>query len=167
MGCGGESTRREPTDAAVPGPVRLGKGAYDLFIRTLADDCAPAFVSGEVGLVTLFVNTRDDGTTGTVNFPFYGFEDGTFVRDDANFPDTSAYTASNLIVPPCDVSEHYEFPVTRLDGERIDVGVVNGIDGVETCSGLVWATQDCSASRIFQFTWRRACVEEGDPNSCE
>lgn len=172
VGCGGESKREEAVAAEVPGPVHLGKGAYDLFIQTVADDCAPRFVSGEIGVVTLFVNQRPDGSLTAVNFPFFGTTQdgaGNFVRDDVDVPNPVPFDVPVSVEPPCTAAnEEYVFNVTRLDAQRVDVHVVYSIAGVDTCvAGLARASKDCTADRAYQFSWRRACVEEGDPNACE
>ena len=73
------------------------------------------------------------------------------------------------VYPPCgDATEHYEFVVTSLSGERIVVHVVYSIEGLATCNGgLADATKDCTADRSFEFTWRHACAGQDDSSGCQ
>lgn len=170
--CGGESIRREPPGTDAQSPVHVGYGAYDLFIRTLTDDCSPRFVSGEMGLVLVVVRLNADGFSGGLNLPYYGAIDSTFgfapAREDVRFPEPLGSDVPVSVYPCGDATEHYEFAVTSLSGERIVVHVVYSIDGLENCSGALGdATKDCTADRSYEFTWRHACADENGSSGCQ
>ncbi len=167
VACGG----RSESEVLPLGPLHVGNNLYDLRIETLADDCDPAFVTGEVGPVVVSASPEGgarEGESGlSIPVPWMvGEPPGVgFSRWDTT---TGQSLSIDVPVSGCGAAnEHAVIDVLSADSAHIDVEFDWSISGVGTCAGpLGIAEHDCSAARVFHFRWLRSCVDDNDLSTC-